>query len=176
MKQVGIIGGAGFIGSYVTRIFLRNGFSVKVSATDPSKSEKYQHLMITSVSPVLVMGRSLSERQDSTSGGMQFLFKNKIAPNPFVQMMYDQDILIAGVDVEDVAECVYQAAVKKGLHGRNYLLSSETYKVSDIMLMLNGAEPVQAPFIVYRNELAKKELDVAFRPLNQTLNAYAEQA
>ena len=45
MKQVGIIGGAGFIGSYVTRLFLEAGFSVKVSATDPSKKEKYQHLM-----------------------------------------------------------------------------------------------------------------------------------
>jgi nucleoside-diphosphate-sugar epimerase len=37
MQTVGIIGGAGFIGSYVTKQFLENGFRVKVSATDISK-------------------------------------------------------------------------------------------------------------------------------------------
>lgn len=44
MKTVGIIGGAGFIGSYVTRQFLENGFKVKVSALDISNKEKYAHL------------------------------------------------------------------------------------------------------------------------------------
>ncbi|MEO5889473.1 MAG: NAD-dependent epimerase/dehydratase family protein [Ferruginibacter sp.] len=44
MKTAGIIGGAGFIGSYVTRIFLENGFRVRVSATDISREDKYQHL------------------------------------------------------------------------------------------------------------------------------------
>jgi len=38
MQTVGIIGGAGFIGSYVTKGFLENGFRVKVSATDISNS------------------------------------------------------------------------------------------------------------------------------------------
>ena len=33
---------------------------------------------IVSVSPVGVMGKSLSQRQDSTSTGLQFLFKNKM--------------------------------------------------------------------------------------------------
>lgn len=45
MKKVGIIGGAGFIGSYNTRKFLEEGYPVKVSVTDRSKKEKYQHLM-----------------------------------------------------------------------------------------------------------------------------------
>ncbi|MCB0555940.1 MAG: NAD-dependent epimerase/dehydratase family protein, partial [Phaeodactylibacter sp.] len=44
MKTVGIIGGAGFIGSYVTKQFLENGYRVKVSATDISNQEKYAHL------------------------------------------------------------------------------------------------------------------------------------
>lgn len=44
MKKVGVIGGSGFIGSYITKQFLDNGFEVKVSATDLSKEEKYQHL------------------------------------------------------------------------------------------------------------------------------------
>lgn len=44
MKKAAIIGGSGFIGSYVTKTFLANHYSVKVSATDMSKKEKYQHL------------------------------------------------------------------------------------------------------------------------------------
>ncbi|MCB0597959.1 MAG: NAD-dependent epimerase/dehydratase family protein, partial [Phaeodactylibacter sp.] len=44
MQTVGIIGGAGFIGSYVTKQFLENGYRVKVSATDISNKEKYAHL------------------------------------------------------------------------------------------------------------------------------------
>lgn len=39
MKKVGIIGGSGFIGSYITKQFLDNGFEVKVSSTDISKEE-----------------------------------------------------------------------------------------------------------------------------------------
>jgi len=225
MQTVGIIGGAGFIGSYVTQQFLENGYRVKVSATDISNKEKYAHLSalknaenmelvpldvqdlaqlqafaagcdllvhggtpfqldvedpqrdlfdptikgtenflrvvsetptvkkvvfiasvaamntnfpqlpagkaegdtineedpfyfseenhpyaqakflanrvvdqfiadhpdpgfeITTVSPVGVMGMAMSKREDSTSMGLQFLFKNKIAPNPFIQML-----------------------------------------------------------------------------------------
>jgi UDP-glucose 4-epimerase len=44
MKTVGIIGGSGFIGSHTTKKFLQEGFKVKVSATDISKTEKYNHL------------------------------------------------------------------------------------------------------------------------------------
>ena len=44
MKKVGIIGGSGFIGSHITRIFLEEGFKVRVSTTDLSKEGKYQHL------------------------------------------------------------------------------------------------------------------------------------
>ncbi|MEZ4793046.1 MAG: NAD-dependent epimerase/dehydratase family protein [Gelidibacter sp.] len=279
MQKVGIIGGSGFIGSFITKRFLENGFEVKVSATDISKQEKYQHLMeldhsdhlyiselnvedkiqlvefvkdcdivvhggtpfqldykdaktelfdptingtknflevisktptiekvvfiasvaawntnfplpadgklpsdtfsendtpfmneeshpyaqakfianqtvnkfiethsnldfeIVSVSPVMVMGKSLSDRDDSTSTGLQFLFKNKIAPNPFIQMFYDNDVDFAIVNVKDVAEAVYKASTINGLHGKNYLLSSETYPVSDVSLMLNNQNP-----------------------------------
>ena len=45
MKKVGIIGGSGFIGSHVTKQFLDHNFEVKVSTTDISKKEKYEHLM-----------------------------------------------------------------------------------------------------------------------------------
>ena len=127
---------------------------------------------ITSVSPVSVLGPSLSKRADSTSMEFQYLFKNKIAPNPFVQMMYDGDLPFAVVDVADVADAIYKAATTVGLHGKNYLLSSETYRVSDISRMLNGQEPQQNPIIVYKNDLAKNELGIVFKPVRETLHQY----
>lgn len=311
MKKVGIIGGSGFIGSYITRRFLENGFEVKVSTTDILKKEKYQHLMefnhsdhlyiselniedkqqlkdfvkdcdivihggtpfqlefkdaqselfdptikgtenflhiidstptvekvvliasvaawntnfplpadgktlkdtvsekdtpfmsedshpyaqakfianqividfiktnsdldyeIVSVSPVMVMGKSLSNREDSTSTGIQYLFKNKIAPNPFIQMLYDEDVELAIVNVNDVAEGVYKAATISGLHGKNYLLSGETYPVSDISLMLNNQAPKTTPKIIYQNQLAGHELGLIFKSVRNTLFQYS---
>ncbi len=129
---------------------------------------------ITTVSPVGVMGKALSKREDSTSMGLQFLFKNKIAPNPFIQMFFDNDIYFAIVDVEDVAVCVYKAATTNGIHGKNYLISSESYKVSDINLMLNNKEPDGKPIIVYRNDLARKELGINFNPAKAPLNRFSE--
>jgi len=302
MKKVGIIGGSGFIGSYITKQFLENGFDVKVSATDIKREDKYRHLMelenaenlyiselnvenkaalrdfvndcdivvhsgtpfqldfkdaqkelfdptikgtenflqvinetpgiekvviiasvaayntnfplpaggktptdtfsendtpfmsdeshpyaqakfianqtvekfikenpklsfeITTVSPVGVMGKSLSNREDSTSTGLQFLIKNKIAPNPFVQMLYDTNAEMALVDVKDVAEAVFKAATITGLHGKNYLLSSETYSISDISLMLNGLAPKHKAKIIYQNTNASRELGIPFQP------------
>lgn len=311
MKKVGIIGGSGFIGSYNTQKFLNEGYQVKVSTTDISKKEKYEHLLglknaenleiaqlnvenkeelldflkdcdivihggtpfqldvkdlqkelfdptikgtanfleavlktpriekvvfiasvagyntnfpflpagktegeqiteedapfmseegipyalakfianqavnkfiadhpelnfeITSVSPTGVMGKSLSNRQDSTSTGIQFLFKNKIAPNPFIQMIYDMDVLWALVDVEDVAEAIFKAAITKNIHGKNYLLSGESYRVSDVTLMLNNQPPVGKPEFVYSAALAIKDLGIAFKPVSIPLNKYS---
>ena len=127
---------------------------------------------ITSVSPVMVMGKSLSNRDDSTSTGLQFLFKNKIAPNPFIQMFYDTDMECAIVDVKDVAEAVYKAATISGLHGKNYLLSSETYHVSDVSLMLNNQPPKHNPKIIYQNQLAKQQLGRTFQSVLNTLEQY----
>ncbi|MFH4966127.1 NAD-dependent epimerase/dehydratase family protein [Gaetbulibacter sp. M235] len=311
MKKVGIIGGSGFIGSYITKEFLNNGFEVKVSATDITKEEKYKHLMklnksdhlyiselnvegkyalrefvkdcdivihggtpfqldvkdpqtelfdptikgtenfleivndtpsidkvvfiasvaawntnfpmpadgktisdsfnendtpfmsneshpyaqakfianqvvnefiknhpkldfeITSVSPVMVMGKSLSNREDSTSTGIQFLFKSKIAPNSFIQMFYDTDLPLAIVNVQDVAKGVFKAATISGLHGKDYLLSSETYPVSDVSLMLNGQPPINEAKIIYQNQLAKHDLGITFQSVRETLSQYS---
>ena len=302
MKRVGIIGGSGFIGSYITRKFLKKGYNVKVSVTDIKKSEKFRHLFnlknadnlnisamkvedikdledfiydcdilihggtpfqldvkdpktelfdptingtknfleaissvpslkkvvfiasvaafntnfpmqaggksptdtfsetddpfiseeshpyaqakfiaqravekfiaanpnldfeITTVSPVMVMGKALSNREDSTSTGLQFLFKNRIAPNPFIEMFYENDTKFALVDVRDVARGVFKAATKSGLHGENYLLSSETYPVSDISLMLNNKAPKNKAKIIYQNAKAARELGIYFQP------------
>jgi len=127
---------------------------------------------IVSVSPVDVMGKSLSQRVDSTSMDLQFLFKNKIAPNPFIQMLYDTDVNFAIVDVEDVANAIYKATIKQGIHGKNYLLISESYKVSDAILMLNQKSPVGKPSMAYSNQLVKKDLEVSFKPAQVTLNGY----
>lgn len=310
MKTVGIIGGSGFIGSHTTKKFLQEGFKVKVSTTDISKTDKYNHLKklhnagnleivplkvenkdqlkefvkgcdivvhggtpfkldvkdpktelfdptikgtenflevinetstiekvvfvasvaayntnfplpagnngphdsvdekdtpfmsedshpyaqakfianqtvekfisehpnsnfeITSVSPTGVMGKSLSNREDSTSSGLQFLFKNKIAPNPFIQMIYDNDAEFALVDVKDVANGIYSASTKKGLHGKNYLLTSESFKVSDISAMLNGEQPKEKAKMVYKNYAAKQDLGIDFNPVIIPLTEY----
>jgi nucleoside-diphosphate-sugar epimerase len=128
---------------------------------------------ITTVSPVGVMGKSLSNREDSTSTGIQFLFKNMIAPNPFLQKLYEVDALWALVDVADVAEAIFKAATTTGLHGKNYLLSGESYRISDISLMLNQKDPKGKPEIVYSSALAKKDLGMEFKALEGTLNNYA---
>jgi len=130
------------------------------------------HFEITSVSPVAVMGKSLSKREDSISTGLQFLFKNKIAPNPFVQMLYDTDAEFAMVDVKDVANGIFKAATISGLHGKNYLLSSETYPVSDISLMLNNEAPKNKAKIIYQNQLAEQELGIPFRAVTKTLEDF----
>jgi dihydroflavonol-4-reductase len=311
MKTAGIIGGSGYIGSYVTQKFLQEGYKVKVSATDISKKKKYQHLKqlqnaenlaivqadvtnieslkafidgcdivvhggtpfqldvkdptkelfdptikgtvnflkviqesdsvkkvvlvasvasfntgypmpvagrpsdylyteadephlnteghpyaqakyhadqavlkfikenpdtdveIVSVYPTGVMGPALSNRDDSTSMGLQYLFKNRIAPNPFVQMLYDHDMEFAIVDVRDVAEGIYRAATKGGLHGKQYYLSNESWKVSDISRMLNS-EPVQEkPRFVYSGKRAERELGIHYKPASTSFHDYA---
>ena len=129
---------------------------------------------ITTVSPVMVVGKSLSAREDSTSTGIQFLFKNKIAPDAFFQMFYDHDIEFALVDVEDVAEAVFQAATTVGLHGKDYLLSSETFPVSDIHSMLNGQKANTEGKTVYVNSKAKKELGIQFKRVKVSLKEYSE--
>jgi nucleoside-diphosphate-sugar epimerase len=129
---------------------------------------------ITSISPVMVIGNSLSARQDSTSIGLQYLIKNKIAPNPFLEMLYRDDAAFAMIDVRDVAETVFEAATRYGLHGKNYLVASESYRISDISLMLNKQAPQAAARIVYSNSLAKKELGIHFTPAQETLNNCGE--
>ncbi|WJJ98038.1 NAD-dependent epimerase/dehydratase family protein [Algibacter luteus] len=311
MKKAGIIGGSGFIGSYITKKFLEHGYQVKVSTTDISREDKYEHLMtlknsenlyiselnvtdksalkdfvsdcdiivhggtpfkldvedpktelfdptitgtenfldivnttpsiekavfiasvagwntnfpfppegksftdtideqgtrfmsteshpyaqakfianktvekfiqnnpdthfeISTVSPVAVMGKALSKREDSTSNGLQFLIKNNMAPNDFMKALYENDVPFALVDVEDVANAIYKLATTLGLHGKDYLLSSETYKISDMQAMLNNDQPNEKPSIVYKNDLAKTDLGIQFKPIKSTLNHYS---
>lgn len=311
MKTVGIIGGAGFIGSYITQKFLSENFLVKVSVRDISKEEKYQHLMalpyfenliiseldifdiqaiedfisncnilvhcgtpyqlevndpekdlmeptiqgtenflkilkgsthlekmvffasvaafntnypfplpdklendpmdensekfmssesipysqakfianqtvekfvlenpdlsveISSISPATVIGKSLSIRDDSTSMGLQYLIKNKIIPNDLFQHLYDTDVYFALVDVQDVAEATFKLATTKDLHGKNYLISNTSYRISDINRMLNSQEPLENGKLVYRNTLAKSDLGMEFSSVQESLKNYS---
>ncbi|MDW5291027.1 hypothetical protein [Formosa sp. PL04] len=108
------------------------------------------------------MEKSLSKREDLTSTGLQFLFKNKIAPNPFIQMVYDLDAEFALVYVKDVVKGICSAASKKGLHYKNYLLTGESWKVSDISAMLNNKTSKGNARVVYKNDAAKHDLEMSF--------------
>jgi nucleoside-diphosphate-sugar epimerase len=127
---------------------------------------------ISSVSPVMVLGKSMSDREDSTSSALQYLIKNKIAPDEFIQALYDNDVPFAIVDVQDVAKATFKAATTKGIHGKDYLLTSETYKISDMSAMLNHQEPKEKPSVIYKNDLAKKDLGIHFRAVKETLNNF----
>lgn len=131
------------------------------------------NMEISSVSPTFVVGKQLSNREDSTSNGMQFLFKNKIAPNPFVQMLFDTDAEFAMVDVKDVANAIYKSGTKTGLHGKNYLLSSESWKISDISAMLNQQAPKGNPKVVYQNDAAKQDLGIEFKAAKWPLQDFS---
>lgn len=152
---------------YAQAKFMANQVVIKFIKANPNLSFE-----ITTVSPVGVMGKSLSNREDSTSAGLQYLIKHKIAPDDFVKMLFENDIPFSLVDVEDVAEAIFKAATTKGLHGKDYLLAAETYKVSDMNLMLNQREPKENAAIVYKNDLAKKDLNMDFNPVKACLNNF----
>lgn len=137
------------------------------------KSQPDAGFEVVSVYPTFVTGHSLSGRDDSSSMGMQYLFKNKIAPNPFVEMMFANNVEFAIVSVADVAEGIFRAATTAGLHGRNYLLTGESYTLSDITLMLNGQSPVNAARTVYSNAAATQDLGIHFQPAHVPLNKWA---
>ena len=128
---------------------------------------------VVSVYPTFVTGQSMSGRDDSSSMGMQYLFKNKLAPNPFVAMMFAKNVEFAIVSVADVAEGIFRAATTAGLHGRNYLLTGGSYKVSDITRMLNGQQPVDAARPVYSNAAAMQDLKMQFQPAHVPFSEYA---
>lgn len=127
---------------------------------------------IVSVSPVTVVGNALSNRDDSTSVGFQQVLKSGKVGDPFLKTLFDENVEFAMVDVEDVAEAVYKAATKSGIHGKNYLLSSESWSISDISKMLNGEFPEGNARIVYSNKLAEKDLGIQFRPVKEPLNRF----
>lgn len=128
---------------------------------------------VVTLSPVAVMGPALSQREDSTSMGLQFLIKNNIAPNPFMEILFEQDVELAIVDVRDVAESVFKAATVPGIHGKNYLISSESWRISDMNAILNNQPPKSQPRTVYSSVSATRDLGVNFKPSSVPLSMFA---
>lgn len=128
---------------------------------------------VVSVFPTLVVGPALSDRADSTSVGLQHLFKNKLMPDAFIEMLFANDVEFAVVAVSDVAEAIFQAATTPGLHGKNYLLTGESWKVSDISSMLNKDTPAGTARTVYSNASATQELGMQFQSAQVPLHEYA---
>ena len=60
----------------------------------------------------------------------------------------------------------------KALHGKNYLIANESYKISDISRMLNNEPPLNEAAIVYDSSLAKIDFGLAFIAAKETLNHY----
>ena len=89
-------------------------------------------------------------------------------------MLFDTDTEFAIVDVRDVADGIYSSATKKGLSGKNYLLSSESWKLSDISKMLNNEKPNGNAKIVYKNDKAKQELGIAFNKAEVPLSEFGK--
>ncbi len=125
---------------------------------------------IVTVSPVLVIGDALSDKRDFSSQTLLRLIKNKVTDEPFVAGLFAADPMLSMVDVRDVAEAVFQSAVKPNLHGKNYLIAGESYKISDISLMLNSQPPVSDAAQTYSNALAKNDLGIDFISAKDTLN------
>jgi hypothetical protein len=132
------------------------------------------HCEIVNLYPVFVVGNSLSEKRNSASQHLQMLIKNNIAPDAYVAMLFQQDVELAMITVEDVAECIYRSAIKPGLHNERFLLSSESWRVSDIASMLNGQQPKGSPRTVYSNQKAREVLGVNFQSVQNTLMSFRQ--
>ena len=88
-------------------------------------------------------------------------------------MLYDQDIEFAMVDVQDVSDVIYTICHQKGLHGKNYILSSESWRISDISAMLNGEKPSGNAHIFYESHAVQRDLGITFHPASVPLHAFS---
>jgi dihydroflavonol-4-reductase len=129
---------------------------------------------IVTVSPVLVAGLAISGRTDFTSTELQFIVKNRLASDPFIEMLFDENPDCAVVDVNDVAEGIFKAATIDGLHGKHYLLSSESYRLSDLSRLLNNQPPKVCPRITVSSHRATRDLGIRFKSVDIALGQFAE--
>ncbi|MEM9887205.1 MAG: hypothetical protein AAF849_15030 [Bacteroidota bacterium] len=77
------------------------------------------------------------------------------------------------VDVQDVSRAIYAICQQKGLHGKNYILSSESWRVSDIAAMLNGEQPTGQARIFYESKAAQRDLGITFHEASVPLHAFS---
>lgn len=127
---------------------------------------------IVSLFPTFVVGNPLSGRDSSTSVRVQNILKRNPVPFIFPDKMYDDTAKLAMVTISDVAKAVFKAAQSNGLHGGNFILSSESWKISDISLMLNNRLPAGKPTALYCNEMASRALGMTFKPVNKALRKF----
>lgn len=117
--------------------------------------------------------RPLSKTRKSESAQSQVVFKKNEAPTPLIQMLFDMDVEFAMVDVEDVAKAIYKAAIKENNHGEKYLLSSESFKISDIHRMMNDQKPKNSSIFKYSGKKAEKELGLNFQSVDIPLSSFS---
>jgi hypothetical protein len=129
---------------------------------------------IVNLYPVFVIGNGLSIKRNSTSQHLQMLIKHNIAPDAYVAMLFQRDIELAMITVKDVAKCIYQAATRAGLHTERFLLSSESWRVSDISRMLNMQIPKGNSRMVYSNEKTRQMLGVILESVCKTLMSFQQ--
>ncbi len=110
--------------------------------------------------------RPLSKTRKSESVQSQVVFKKNEAPTPLIQMLFDMDVEFAMVDVEDVVTAIYKAATKENNHSEKYLLSSESFRISDIHRIMNDQKPKKAWLVRYSGKKAEEELGFNFRPVH----------
>lgn len=121
---------------------------------------------IVSVYPTLAVGSPLSKTRASESVDSQLVFRKNEAPTPLIQMLLDMDVEFAMVDVEDVALAIYKAATKKTKQGGKYLLSGESFRISDIHRIMNDQKPKNKPVSRYSGKKAEQELGLKFKPVH----------
>lgn len=148
-------------------------FNANTEVTNFLKENRSLPFELTSVSPVFVIGKPLSDREDSTSVNLLYYFKNNIVGSAFIKLLYETDVNMAVVDVQDVAMSIFKTATTLGTHGKNYILSSESWKVSDIQLMLNKQVTDGSPSIIYSSELIQKDLGIIFKSARTSLHHFS---
>jgi len=64
-------------------------------------------------------------------------------------------------------------AQQKAYMVKNYLLTSESWKVSDISAMLNNETPKGNAKVFYQNNAAKQDLGISFSPAHVPLKSFS---
>lgn len=62
------------------------------------------------VSPVEVRNHQLTSSTDSTTTGLQFLYRKRIKPDPFFQKLLERQVIDRFTNIEELPEKVFQAA------------------------------------------------------------------
>ncbi len=114
---------------------------------------------ITSIYPSFVVGEFMAEQENSISNS----FKDNIILDPFVQMLSVTNDDLALVDVKDVTNGIYKAAITKGLHGKNYVLNREGWKSCNI-----------SEQTMYKNDVGKHEKEKDIVPVVGPLNEFSQ--